>query len=105
MTRRRLRPGQLIWGNLINASALVFICLPLVALLLGAIQTEQSLLGVKQHLLPSQLTAENFAVLLGLGSVSDPLQAQNVSAKGAQFPRAFLNSIVVSTLTTTATLV
>ena len=88
------------YGWLWNLIALFIILFPISSLILGAIQTEASLLTDVRNPLPTEVTLQNFVVLI-TGNVSDtsyPTQAEG-------FPLAFLNSTIVSLSVTVLTLI
>lgn len=81
-----------------NLIALAFILLPICSLLIGSLQSETALLSNVQNPLPKEITFRNFLVLI-TGDNSDgnyPVQVEH-------FPRAFLNSAIVSLSTAVLT--
>ena len=74
-----------------NLAALSFILLPICSLLIGSLQSETALLSNVQNPLPKEITLRNFLVLITGDNTSGnyPVQVEH-------FPRAFLNSAIVS---------
>ena len=74
-----------------NLAALAFILLPICSLLIGSLQSETALLSNVQNPLPKEITLRNFLVLITGDNTSGnyPVQVEH-------FPRAFLNSAIVS---------
>ena len=74
-----------------NLTALAFILLPICSLLIGSLQSETALLSNVQNPLPKEITLRNFLVLITGDNTSGnyPVQVEH-------FPRAFLNSAIVS---------
>ncbi|MBP1715259.1 MAG: sugar transporter permease [Deltaproteobacteria bacterium] len=92
MTRKEKKRKTL--PRLWNLAALAFILLPIGSLLIGSLQSEQALLSNVQSPLPKEITFRNFIVLI-LGDNS----SANYPVQVEHFPRAFLNSTIVSGLT------
>jgi multiple sugar transport system permease protein len=92
MTRKEKKRKTL--ARLWNLAALAFILLPIGSLLIGSLQSEQALLSNVQSPLPKEITFRNFIVLI-LGDNS----SANYPVQVEHFPRAFLNSTIVSGLT------
>ena len=61
--RRRLRLQPIVM-SVANILVTLFLVLPLFVLILGAIQTEKSLVEDYLSLIPTQVTFENFMVIL-----------------------------------------
>jgi multiple sugar transport system permease protein len=78
-----------------NVLVLGFLLLPIVLASFGAFQTEAGLLRAGGGL-PTELTLANFQQLLGLIDAS----ADSVPPLVQQFPRIFLNSLIVSVVAT-----
>lgn len=90
MSRRNL-----VWrglGELTNLILIASILLPILTLLLGALQTERDLFANVPHLWPRRFTLVNIHALLH-GHLSGFTEARN-------FPAAFLHSLVVAAGTT-----
>jgi|MudIll2142460700_1097286.scaffolds.fasta_scaffold185115_2 multiple sugar transport system permease protein len=81
-------------ARLWNLAALAFILLPIFSLLIGSLQSEQALLSNVENPLPKEITFRNFIVLI-LGDNS----SANYPVQVEHFPRAFLNSTIVSGFT------
>jgi len=81
-----------------NIFALGFILLPICSLLIGSLQSEQALLTNVQNPLPKEITFRNFIVLItgDNSNANYPVQVEH-------FPRAFLNSTIVSGFTSLLT--
>jgi multiple sugar transport system permease protein len=90
-----------VFLNLANVVVISGIMLPLMALFLGSLQTEGSLLNDPYSLRPRELTAVNFQVLFGMAEGS----TMYVPAPVKAFGQAFLNSIIVALATTLGVLV
>ena len=87
-------------GWIWNIVVLLIILLPIASLIIGAIQTESSLLSDVRNPLPKEITFQNFKVLI-TGDVGDtrfPTQVED-------FPLAFRNSAIISISTSMLTLV
>jgi len=82
--------GKMV-ARLWNLAALAFILLPICSLLIGSLQSEQALLTNVQNPLPKEITFRNFVVLItgDNSNANYPVQVEH-------FPRAFLNSAIVS---------
>lgn len=96
-----VKPAKLRQSIIVNVSNLLtlgVILTPLLALLLGSIQTERSLLGSVEDLVPKEITLSNYLILLGLAEGE-----QTISGAG-EFPRAFFNSAAVGITTTVITI-
>lgn len=85
--------------NLAGLAVMAWLLIPLCALVLGAFQTEASLLANAMNILPSEWTTINFEVLLGRES---PMY---VPPLAQWFPRAFWNSSLVAISVTFLTLI
>ena len=81
-------------ARLWNIAALAVILLPICSLLIGSLQSEQALLTNVQNPLPKEITFRNFIVLItgDNSNANYPVQVEH-------FPRAFLNSTIVSAFT------
>jgi multiple sugar transport system permease protein len=78
-----------------NVAVLLFILLPLVAIVFASVQTEKALIVNVANPLPKELTAVNFEIVL-LGKQSPVYLPSTL----ANFRRAFGNSVVVACLVT-----
>jgi multiple sugar transport system permease protein len=83
------------WGYAANLLVIAGLALPLVVLASSALRSERDLLEHSHNLLPTQFTFDNI-VNLALGS-----QGADLPAQGRFYPRAFLNSAIVSLSVTT----
>src|SRR4030095_11641314 len=89
-TLRKAPVLQIAWGYAANLLVIVGLVLPLLVLVSSALRTERELLEHFHNLLPTQVTFENILNLaLGRQGVDLPTQARS-------YPRAFLNSAIVS---------
>lgn len=87
----RTEKKRKVVARLWNIAALAFILLPICSLLVGSLQSEQALLSDVQNPLPKEITFRNFIVLITGDNTSG-----NYPVQVEFFPRAFLNSTVVS---------
>jgi multiple sugar transport system permease protein len=97
MGRRRAPTWQaLIYGA--NCLTILFLLLPLVAVVFGSIQTERALLSDVRSLWPKEVTLANFRLILSGGEQRQAIfeQATYVPATLRYFPQAFLNSVGVA---------
>lgn len=92
--------------NLANLGIILFLLLPLAAVVLGSIQSEKSLLESTTTLLPTEFTTANFRLILSGGEDTGKIfeQAQYLPANIRRFPQAFLNSTIVAFSVTILTL-
>ncbi|MCC6179398.1 MAG: carbohydrate ABC transporter permease [Chloroflexi bacterium] len=104
--RRRSRRSRIALEGL-NVLAILFLTLPLVAVLFGSVQTERAILSDVTNPFPKEITLANFELLLGGGPRGERIfeQASYFPASLRLFPQAFGNSVVVATLVTLLTLV
>jgi multiple sugar transport system permease protein len=81
-----------------NVAALAFLVLPLVPVVLGAIQSEKALQADVRALLPRETTLANFRLVLSGGAARGPIfeQVSYLPKSIERFPAAFLNSMVVA---------
>ena len=95
---RRLSPGRraLLWAA--NLAAIAFLVLPLMPVVLGALQSEKALQADVRALLPRQLTLANFQLILSGGARRGPIfeQVSYLPKSVERFPAAFVNSVVVA---------
>ncbi len=100
--RRRQSQWERLLGEAATLLVILAIVLPLLAVLFGSIQTERALLTDVRNPLPKEITLANFrAVLSGRAGGQGMILPANVS----NFPRAFVNSVVISLSVTFLTLV
>jgi len=83
--------GKKLYDWLFNIVALLIILIPLVSLIIGAIQTEASLLTNVKNPFPEEITFKNLTALITgkTEGIYFPVQVES-------FPLAFLNSSIVS---------
>jgi multiple sugar transport system permease protein len=83
---------------LANLGALAFLLLPLVPVVLGALQSEKALQADVRALLPREVTLANFRLILSGGASRGPVfeQVTYLPKSIERFPAAFLNSVVVA---------
>jgi multiple sugar transport system permease protein len=105
MHRKKSLPARIAL-NLANLCIILFLLLPLVAVVLGSIQSEKSLIAGATTLLPEELTMANFRLILSGGKDTGKIfeQAQYLPANIKRFPQAFLNSTIVAFSVTFLTL-
>ncbi len=98
--RRRLRLDS-IAISLANVLVTLFILGPVFLLFLGAIQTEKSLVEDYMRLIPTQVTLQNFEViLLGREDILHDTGFYHLPRIIFEFKRVFLNSLIIATTTT-----
>jgi len=94
----RLSRGRraLLWAA--NLAAIAFLVLPLVPVVLGALQSEKAIQADVRALLPRQPTLANFQLILSGGARRGPIfeQVSYLPKSVERFPAAFLNSVVVA---------
>ena len=92
--------------HLANLMVIVFILLPLVAVFIGAIQSEKSLQADTRRVLPAEVTADNFVVILTKGEQKGRIfdQATYLPDNIQSFYSAFATSAIVSVSVTLLTL-
>jgi multiple sugar transport system permease protein len=83
---------------LANVAALAFLLLPLVPVVLGALQSEKALTADIRSLLPGQPTLANFQLILSGGANRGPIfeQVTYLPKSIERFGAAFLNSAIVA---------
>ncbi len=106
MGRRRRSPAARAALYGLNVLVILFLVLPLVAVVFGSIQTERALLSDVLNPLPKEVTFSNFQILLSGGAQGDRIfeQASYFPASLKLFPQAFLNSVIVAISVTVLTL-
>jgi multiple sugar transport system permease protein len=89
-----------------NLMVIVFILLPLVAVLIASIQSEKSLQADTRRVLPAEVTLDNFTVILTKGQQRGRIfeQATYLPENIKSFYAAFLNSTIVAVSVTALTL-
>jgi multiple sugar transport system permease protein len=85
--------------TLANASVIAFLLLPLLPVVLGALQSEKTLQSDLRALLPQRPTLANFELILSGGALRGPIfeQVTYLPKSVERFPAAFGNSVVVAT--------
>ena len=106
MARRRRSPAARVALYGLNVLVIMFLVLPLVAVVFGSVQTERALLSDVLSPWPKEVTLSNFQILLSGGQQGERVfeQANYFPATLRVFPRAFMNSVVVAVGVTVATL-
>jgi multiple sugar transport system permease protein len=94
----RLSPWGRVGLWIANLVALAFLLLPLVPVVLGALQSEKALQADVRALLPRQPTLANFQLILSGGARRGPIfeQVTYLPQSIERFQAAFLNSVVVA---------
>lgn len=89
-----------------NLTVIVFILLPLVAVLIASIQSEKSLQADTRRVLPAEVTLDNFTVILTKGQQRGRIfeQATYLPENIKSFYAAFVNSTIVAVSVTALTL-
>ncbi|TXL73171.1 carbohydrate ABC transporter permease [Vineibacter terrae] len=89
-----------------NATVILFILLPLVAVFVGSIQSEKALQADTRRLLPLEFTLDNFTVILSKGEQKGRIfeQVTYLPDNIKHFYTAFLNSAIVAVSVTFLTL-
>ena len=89
-----------------NLTVIFFILLPLVAVLIGSIQSEKALQADTRRLLPLEFTLDNFMVILSKGEQKGRIfdQVTYLPDNIKSFYTAFLNSAIVAGSVTFLTL-
>jgi len=89
-----------------NVAVIIFILLPLVAVFFGSIQSEKALQADTRRLMPLEVTADNFTVILTKGEQKGRIfdQVTYLPDNIKSFYAAFLNSAVVAISVTFLTL-
>jgi len=105
--RRKLSLSARVALNAANICIILFLVLPLMAVLLGSIQSEKSLIAGAKNLLPQEITMDNFRIILSRGEAKEKIfdMAKYLPANIKRFPQAFLNSTIVAFSVTILTLV
>src|SRR5215203_5584311 len=81
-----------------NGLVILFIMLPIVAVVLGSLQPERTLQGESRRVIPSEWTLDNFTVILTQGQQKGRIfeQATYLPDNIKSFYRAFANSLIVA---------
>ena len=99
-------PTERLLLHVANLTVIIFILLPLAAVLIGSIQSEKTLQADTRRLLPDQVTLDNFTVILTKGQQRGRIfeQATYLPDNIKSFYAAVLNSTVVAVSVTFLTL-
>jgi multiple sugar transport system permease protein len=98
--RRRLRLEPILMSGA-NILVTLFLVTPILVLVLGAIQTEKSLVENYMNLIPTQVTFKNFLVILfAREDILHDTGFYHLPNIVFQFKRTFLNSLIVASTTT-----
>lgn len=99
-------PTGRILLHLANLMVIVFILLPVIATLIGSLQSEKSLQADTRRLLPAEYTLDNFLLILSKGQQKGHIfeQATYLPDNIKNFYAAFANSAIVSVSVTFLTL-
>jgi multiple sugar transport system permease protein len=92
--------------HLANALVILFLLLPLFAVLIGSIQSEKTLQADLRSVLPAEYTLDNFIVILSKGEQKGKIfeQITYLPDNIKEFYRAFSNSTIVALSVTLLTL-
>src|SRR4051795_11934836 len=92
--------------HLANGLVILFIMLPIVAVVLGSLQPERTLQGESRRVIPSEWTLDNFTVILTQGQQKGRIfeQATYLPDNIKSFYAAFANSAIVAVSVTFLTL-
>ncbi|NLE75436.1 MAG: carbohydrate ABC transporter permease [Chloroflexi bacterium] len=102
---RQIKAKPILMG-LANILVTLFLVTPVFVLVLGAIQTEKSLVQNYMDIIPSEVTADNFQVVLfGRQDILPDTGFYRVPPIVYQFPRTFRNSLLIASITTLLNLV
>jgi multiple sugar transport system permease protein len=84
--------------HLANVLVILFIMLPIVAVVLGSVQSEKTLQGESRRVIPSEWTLDNFTVILTQGQQKGRIfeQATYLPDNIKSFYRASANSLIVA---------
>jgi multiple sugar transport system permease protein len=105
MKRRRFRLERILI-ILANILVLFFLVAPLTTIFLSAIQTEKSLVEDYMHLLPTEVTFQNFEVILfGREDIIEDTGFYHLPSIIFKFMHTFRNSLIIATTTTLLNLV
>ena len=85
--------------TLANVAVIAFLLLPLLPVLMGALQSEKALQSDLRSLLPRRPTLANFELILTGGAHRGPIfdQVTYLPKSVERFPAAFMNSVAVAT--------
>ena len=102
---KQSRPVRLLL-HAANIAVMLFILLPVVAVMIGSIQSEKALQADTRRVLPLEFTLDNFVVILTQGEQKGRIfeQATYLPDNIKKFYRAFANSLIVASSVTLLTL-
>jgi multiple sugar transport system permease protein len=103
---RRLAWPRRVALWLLNLAAIAFLVGPLVPVVVASLQSEKSLQQDLRALLPREVTAANFRLILSAGAERGPIfeQVSYLPKSVERFPTAFLNSLLVGLAVSAITL-
>ena len=103
----RLSPTRRALLTLANVGVIAFLLIPLLPVVMGALQSERALQSDLRALLPRQPTLANFELILTGGAHHGPIfeQVTYLPKSVERFPAAFMNSVAVATSVSLLTLV
>src|SRR5947209_6758059 len=92
--------------HLANVLVILFVMLPIFAVVIGSLQSEKTLQGESRRVIPSEWTLDNFTVILTQGEQKGRIfeQATYLPDNIKKFYRAFANSLIVASSVTLLTL-
>ncbi len=102
----RRKPLTMLGLHLANLMVIAFFLLPLIAVVIGALQSEKSLQAATRSLLPPEWTLDNFRVILSGGSQKGAIfeQATYLPDNVKKIYYALFNSTVIAVSVTVLTL-
>jgi multiple sugar transport system permease protein len=102
----RRSPSARLLLHLANLAVIIAILLPVVAVVIGSIQSEKALQADTRRVLPLEFTLDNFVVILTQGEQKGRIfeQATYLPENIKKFYRAFANSLIVASSVTFLTL-
>lgn len=102
---KKSRPVRLLL-HAANIAVILFILLPVVAVVIGSVQSEKSLQADTHRVLPAEYTLDNFLVILSKGEQKGRIfeQITYLPDNIKKFYTAFTNSFVIATSVTFLTL-
>ena len=102
----RQSPSARLLLHLANLAVIIAILLPVVAVVIGSIQSEKALQADTRRVLPLEFTLDNFVVILTQGEQKGRIfdQATYLPENIKKFYRAFANSLIVASSVTFLTL-
>jgi multiple sugar transport system permease protein len=102
----RHSPAARLLLHVANLAVIIAILLPVVAVVIGSIQSEKALQADTRRVLPLEFTLDNFVVILTQGEQKGRIfeQATYLPDNIKKFYRAFANSLIVASSVTLLTL-